>query len=540
MFEEKTPHIMVYADCHNSHAKGDFQLACLIAHDLQRQLLERHSTVKVVLSTSETSMERLTSMYPQTGDGLHIRGMDIPVCTLQQFDMLNNSLIAFVDANRCKPAPSEIVLRVLEPETRYLFVHGPHRTSQKRNSPGWIIEMLQWMGSAPELFRLLHPDTLSIGACGLGSERYGLPDIDFPADGALTSAPELNDYGFMYFSKREPDKILAMVEQYMVLANLSRYVVVGPAGTIVAPDGVDTLPRATFSEKVFTTFSTVSNHDMRRLIKGAVSPLVVTTGTISTIEAMSDGKLSFYDYRGLNTGFVVNMIEAVRALNDNSRGEDITQLGMLLLGPKPLAPLHLDKTKELLSIQDVREGLINAQQNLVKQAQGRLAPRLLDIIGAAKDESLLARQHKIACLSLTRKDDSEPPKGGQAVRRAAFGNHLYALKIFLKYLPLTEVDSQGGPRERTALHFAALMGHEEAVILLLRKGANPWVKDIDGNTPIDLAATSKALSPEKCVHLADRMRTHAILTDTSASTSISTSTSTPTSQCGYESSCITQ
>jgi ankyrin repeat protein len=42
-------------------------------------------------------------------------------------------------------------------------------------------------------------------------------------------------------------------------------------------------------------------------------------------------------------------------------------------------------------------------------------------------------------------------------------------------------------RGQTALHLAAASGHEDAVRMLIEKGANPTVKDRSGRTPADLA-----------------------------------------------------
>jgi len=56
----------------------------------------------------------------------------------------------------------------------------------------------------------------------------------------------------------------------------------------------------------------------------------------------------------------------------------------------------------------------------------------------------------------------------------------------------------------TALHYAALQGHSDAILVLLESGANPHIKDHFGNKPVDLARTmakltmmSDEVNPEK-------------------------------------------
>ena len=45
---------------------------------------------------------------------------------------------------------------------------------------------------------------------------------------------------------------------------------------------------------------------------------------------------------------------------------------------------------------------------------------------------------------------------------------------------------RGGTRQRTALHYASSNGHASVVQLLLNSGAQEFVRDIGGYTPLNL------------------------------------------------------
>ena len=54
-----------------------------------------------------------------------------------------------------------------------------------------------------------------------------------------------------------------------------------------------------------------------------------------------------------------------------------------------------------------------------------------------------------------------------------------------------DVNSRGGTRRRTALHYASLHDHVEVAKLLLETGANEFTRDVGGYTPLNLSNGGK-------------------------------------------------
>ncbi len=54
-----------------------------------------------------------------------------------------------------------------------------------------------------------------------------------------------------------------------------------------------------------------------------------------------------------------------------------------------------------------------------------------------------------------------------------------------------DINSRGGSRKRTPLHYASLHNHVEVAKLLLEAGANEFTRDAGGYTPLNLSNGGK-------------------------------------------------
>jgi hypothetical protein len=113
---------------------------------------------------------------------------------------------------------------------------------------------------------------------------------------------------------------------------------------------------------------------MRKMVAGASSDLVVSTGVMSTLEAMQDRKLPYYQDFYVNVNFVASYLIAVKSIVENdaslfgSMPQMIIDLSNLLFASKPLSQIDLKKTHDLLAISSVKDRLIDTNQAIVAQA----------------------------------------------------------------------------------------------------------------------------------------------------------------------------
>jgi ankyrin repeat protein len=82
--------------------------------------------------------------------------------------------------------------------------------------------------------------------------------------------------------------------------------------------------------------------------------------------------------------------------------------------------------------------------------------------------------------------------GWTALMHASRWNKPACVEVILKSDPLLDIrDRQLG---RSALIWAAYKSHYDVVILLLEAGADPLVKDINGNRAVDLAGSVQIIA----------------------------------------------
>jgi ankyrin len=92
-------------------------------------------------------------------------------------------------------------------------------------------------------------------------------------------------------------------------------------------------------------------------------------------------------------------------------------------------------------------------------------------------------------ISILKKKDfsmnSTSPSGHNVLMLASYYGSPYIVNLLLDYdISIIDNKSRAG---FTALHFAAQEGHKEIIKLLLKRGANPYIKNTREETPFNIS-----------------------------------------------------
>jgi hypothetical protein len=497
--------ILIHANCHNSKAKGDFSFAGSIASDMMNVLRAKCiDDIDVILVSTLDSISKFVSLYGDPVDGrIEVDGTSIGLSSLELLDPIANNTIAFIDANRCKHSPGELVKRVLSPETKFLFVGN----SNQNPFSGLFLKTLyykQLLIDQPGVYEHFDESDLLIGSAGMGSERLGLPSIKKAADlpkltvGKSAIIPG-STYGFLYVNALDPSKDYKLIAQYIKLTGFDQYCLVGNFTTkktqieeayaldITMP-GKSTLPTIHYHQFL-------PNAEMRQVVANSTGSLVVSTGISSTLEAMQDKKLPFYQNLDSNKQFIESYLIAVQSmvLNDETLigalPNMIIELSQLLFASKPLSKGEMERTDTLLNMSVVQSRLVNTNQELIARASGKIAPKLLSFIGSTRytnDKIQLAT----VCASLRKPGEMGSPVHGQALRRAACWGRLFELKVVIKSMAPSDLNNKDSVTKRTALHWAALTKNHDCARALIEANCSVDVQDKDDRTPLHFAVSS--------------------------------------------------
>jgi hypothetical protein len=495
--------ILIYANCHNKTAKGDFGLAGNIAKDISKELAS--SDIDIVLTSSGGGIRRYMDLYGIPVDGrVNIEGQSIGLCDLESFDAVENEVIAFIESNRCNYAPTEVVKRVLAPNSKFLFIGAANQDAIEYGTD-FLSYYSVLIEQQPDLYEYFEKGEVLIGATGLGENRLGLPKlnniVDLPGLNIeqRTKIPTI-DYGFMYLAALgNNDEEQQTINQFITLTGEMReYVLVGNFAAQLSDidnrirDGM--ISKQPQQPKIHFHQS-IPNGLMRRLVVGSTGNLVLSTGVMSTLEVMHDKKLPFYQNTASTAVFEASYLLAVRSLiSSRTSLEDgmshlIIDLSMLLFASKPLTENQMIRTRELLDTPSVSTSLIATNQQIIKQVNGTLSGQLVRFMQETT-HTKLENQYLRVCKSLLRSTDTNFPSEDKALRRAATLGHLFKLKILIKFMAYIGADlskTATSGLKNTALHRAVTNGHADCVRLLIKAGASLDVVDTHGKTPVDYA-----------------------------------------------------
>ncbi|KTD20446.1 Ankyrin-repeat containing protein. Substrate of the Dot/Icm secretion system [Legionella lansingensis] len=498
--------ILIHANCHNPTAKGDFAFAGNIAKDIIREL-EKQSIhdIDVVLVSALDGIPRFESMYGAAVDGrVTVEGTSIGLSSLETFDAVENTVIAFIDANRCKHSAGDLVKRVLSPDSKFLFVGN---VNQQAFSDVFMqtLYRMQAQKEQPGVYEPFNADDTLIGSAGLGSERLGLPTITKAEDLPTLSSSEMaklstlpkSDYGFMYLAAVDSSKDYKLIAQYIKLSGHDQYVLVGNFSSNkyeikYAYEHDMTLVTSKTSLPQIEYHASLPNPVMRKMVANATGSLVLSTGVTSTLEAMRDSKLTYYQDMSNNTEFVAAYLIAVKSIvsSDSSlfgaMPQMIIDLSDLLFANKPLSKDKMERTRDLLQLSSISSRLISTNLTIIEQASGKIATRLLTFIGGSRktnDHVQLAT----VCASLRKSGEMGSPVHDQALRRAATWGRLFELKVLIKSMSSSDLNKTDPTYGRSALHWAVSSKNLDCARALVKAGASLDLQDKDGQTALHKA-----------------------------------------------------
>lgn len=477
--------ILIHANCHHATALGDFVFAGNLAKELKMEL--RAGDIDVCLVSPADGMPRYQRLYGSPVDGrVDIDGISIAVSSLEDFDPVMNHVVAFIDANRCKHSPAEIIKRVVAPDTRFIFIGNMNQAAI--TDPFSEYDYKQFIKSQqPGLYEAFDSRDFLIGAAGLGPDRFGIPRIFATAELPPLAERDRSklaksSYGFMYLAAINPDTDYALMAQYMKLTNIDHHVLVGNFATakdkinfaymsemwMDPSEDMPKLPEIEFYESL-------DNPLMRRMVANTSTTMVISTGITSTLEAMRDQKLCFYQNMATNRHFISSYLSAVQAIANTSlpaatiMAQQIIELSALLFAPKPLTVIELKRTAELMRAPKVSSKLIKFNQTILDQASGKIAPRLLGFLSSGRDAEN-PMQLKQVIFSLRKSGETTNPSHDQALRRAAAWGRLLEIKVLLKSLPTTEQYKTDATSGMCAFHFAVKYKSLDCVRELIKAG----------------------------------------------------------------------
>ncbi len=495
--------ILIYANCQNPSAKGDYAFAGSIARDLVSEL-EANSTddIKVVLTSTLRGLQRFKELYTEVdSNSVSIDGKVVGLCALELFDAVENSVIAFIEANRCNYASADIIKRVLSPDSKFVFIGA---ANQRALSSLFMESQYHLMiqTQQPTLYTTFDKQDMFFGSSGLGTDRSGLPEI-IPAQ----KMPELSytqssilpstEYGFMYLANIDTYREARLISQYMKLTGKETYMLVGKFNThssyIASAYHSDTSLMTTKKDLPDIHYHTSLEYSvMRKAQTRASTDLVLSTGVMSTLEAKQDQKLPFYQDLDNNAKFVASYLIAVRSITKNDESlfgnmpKLIMELSTYLFAPKPLNALQMKEVDSLLKISSVCSRMKEVNQTIMAHANGKLAPQLLSFIGRTKstkdNEQLLS-----VLISLRKSGETNTPIHDQGLRRAAAWGRLFELKVIMKVMSASDLGKQDSSNQRNALHWASICQNLDCVRALIQGGAALDLQDKDGKTALHYA-----------------------------------------------------
>lgn len=496
--------ILIHANCRNSTASGDFSFAGNIAKDLKIELTTSSIDIDVFLVSALDGVPRFEKLYGGATNGrVFIDGVSIGISSLETFDAVEHTVVAFIDANRCKHSAGDIVKRVISPDTKFLFI-GNMNQSELSDLFSQTLHRVQVRKEQPGLYDAFHDNDILMRSAGLGPNRFGMPTITKTAnlttltDEQAAQLPTLS-YGFMYIRATDNNiRDYQLMTQYVQLTGFEHYVLVGDFST--KKSNIDSAFKLDASFRcgpipTIQYYNSLQYPIMRRMTANASGSLVVSTGVTSTLEAMQDEKLPFYQDLSCNEEFIVSYLMAVKAIASSDSSlvgcmpQLIIELSKLLFAPKPLSNSDMARTSDLLRMSTVSQRLIITNQTILDRASGKIAPRLLGFISSARSTQDPVQLAQV-CISLRKPGETGSPVYDQALRRAAYWGRLFELKVLIQAMLPADLNKTELTYGMSALHFAVKYKHMDCARTLMNAGADVNVQAKDGKTALHWAVTN--------------------------------------------------
>src|SRR5579862_3364731 len=494
--------VLVYANCTDQTASGDFSFAGNLARDLAREINRQQLNLKVTLVSTLDGVPRFEKIYGNAVNGnITIDNENISLSSLELFDAVENTVVAFIEANRCKYASADILKRILSPESKFLFV-GNVNQGEIGDLFAQTLYRNQIYNTQAGLYDSFDSGDLFFGNAGIMTTQLGLPIIKKSQDlSPLNTSQQVmlptGSYGFIYLTPMDDSRDYKLIAQYLKLSNLNHYVLVGnftakQNDIKLAYESDLTFVHSTQNFPQITYYQSLPNNVMRKMVGSSTDSLTLSTGVFSSLEAMQDKKLIYYQDSAINTEFVTAYLIAIKSIisSDTSLYVSmplmIIELFTLLFSDKPLNCQNMNRTHDLLSISTITNKLIEANQKIIEQANGKLAPKLLTFICGANSTNEHV-QLAYVCASLRKTGEINCPMRDQALQRAAAWGRLFELKVLIKYMSITELNLKDGIQQQTAVHWATEQKNVDCLRALIQAGASLDIGDKDGKTALHKA-----------------------------------------------------
>jgi ankyrin repeat protein len=487
--------ILIYANCVNDTAKGDFAFAGAMAADITQELEKEGSDFEAVLTSTNSDMWRYTALYGQPEGGkVSIHGVKISVQPLEKFDAINNEVVAFIEANRCKYAATELVKRVVQPKTKFLHVGAANKSALPYN------QFLMFINKQQSGIFPYFSDSYRFTA-GLGADKNGMTNLKKTRQlptlvSAEASKIPTGNYGFIYFAAIDPRNDSESIAQFMTLGKQDKYVLVGNFQSYQWLVEAEIRKAFPSDMPMVTFYPSLDNLTMRHMVNDS-GLLVGSTGVMSALEAMHDGKLTYYQNFPTNHRFVESYLTAVKSkLTTKSffgqTPQLITQLAELLFMQKPLSNGASKQLQNLLEMSSITDHMKVINHEIIDEANGKIGRELVKALLTPSTNSIDQQVNHAKSL-LRKQGEYFPPEIAQALRRAASWKLVFELRTLLEVATLPEINESDSNLQRTSLHWAVLGGNPDCVTLLLKAKAEVNAQDKQGKTPLDHAGNSQPL-----------------------------------------------
>lgn len=515
--------IVISANCRNETALGDYQIAAQIASSFISTLTHEEfasQNITIVLMTTEDRIRAFTNLFGSRDnqDSILIGENRIKLYSDSKFPLHDYTVIAYISANHCRTMPTQTLKNILTAQTKISYVCGPHHENYAQNPLAYLHFTHSRALELGTLYNYFEP---YIGSLGFAADagRLGFHSITPAAqqpelsEAESSQLPKLpyNGYAFAYFNgitrcvENELEEFIALshpsTNNFLFIGNYAAPLKQKIKSLPYSIDyQIDENQGSTMRVGPYLNINHTTHLPYKIFKQAALNAqtLVGGSGVNFMQEALVDGKIIYLQHMQINSVFVNSYLSSLQSLmcsitkspQEKQTLQSSHALASILMKPKPLTITDKQQAAKLLKDTAVTDNLVNNNQALMQSSQKSIAKQLLPFLLQPNSDEYKNKQLKLAMTALRKPTETELPNYEQALRRAAFYNKRFELKVLLEHMKTKGFNINGvtPPHNMTPLHFAAQAGHINIVIELLYQGANPNLIDAKGRTAAYLAS----------------------------------------------------
>ncbi len=516
--------IIIFGDCREPNAKGDYQLAAALGHDFVKEITDQKLShqVEVVLTTSSDAIHKYHQLYTPlntTDMGCYLDVMGTPIRTQSLEDLIDHDekILAFIDANHCRGPVQGVLEHVLSPNTKVLAIYGPHQPDFGSMPQPIVHASFDGGRTGREIYNY-YQRSMTFYSEGIGGSRLGVlvqpmsevTTMDSDQEKIFKPYPS-GDYSFLYMSASfgNLDQLLS---EFISLSQAKNFIFVGNYESDFKK-AVVRLPYAAhyqlddgrMGENVkpgdpvsFHSYKSIPANVMRYLINDS-STLIAVTGASTLLEALLAGKIPYYQTTRTNQVLVDSFQGDVKRRLTSSTAsmamrQNVIELLSILFAPKPLGLTDKRRAQDLLAQPNIISLTSAISRTTIEKANGSIARKLLPSILSKGNPNAL-NQVNLACFKLRKPGEYVNPDYNKALRRAAFWGKYFELKILLTHAASISLDiSNADSKSRMPLHWALIGRQSQAALAIIDSGASLSRMDIDGLSPLHYALTNDLIT----------------------------------------------